>query len=342
MHPFGRSSLALNPLEPRTLFAADLVAQIPAFDGEWLVPGEVLGNTNQTPGVVVRNQGDASPTGTMASDFYLSRDSIIGNSDDIFFGSFDSSIPATDQTPPFILADFPLPTDLALGDYYLDAKVDSHNTVPESGETNNTAISATAFIHVLAKRPTGRIFGTPGDDHIYIDHHIVTAFEDDDGRLIVFVNGSQTIMDPPSGPIEIDAGAGRDRIVISDTVTRQVVALGGKGNDRIYGGSLGSTLSGGDGNDMIFGSTSADLIVGGTGNDRLYGLSGFDTLLGYGGNDFLDGGEGQDSLAGMGGNDTLFAQDGFADTLTGGLFGADSAKYDKALDTVAGIEHVLS
>lgn len=62
------------------------------------------------------------------------------------------------------------------------------------------------------------------------------------------------------------------------------------GNDTIFGGNQGDTLTGGDGNDILDGRQGADQLTGGSGNDMfLYanysesniGLSSVDTILDF-------------------------------------------------------------
>lgn len=64
-------------------------------------------------------------------------------------------------------------------------------------------------------------------------------------------------------------------------------------------------LIGGDGNDLIVGFNTADTLDGGLGNDTLDGAEGNDTLIGGAGNDLLVGGAGNDLLNGGIGIDTL-------------------------------------
>ncbi len=72
-------------------------------------------------------------------------------------------------------------------------------------------------------------------------------------------------------------------------------AIGGSGNDQIFGNAADNVLRGGGGNDYL---------SGGNGNDTLIGDAGTDTLLGGAGNDVLTGGAGDDSLDGADGTDT--------------------------------------
>ncbi len=93
-------------------------------------------------------------------------------------------------------------------------------------------------------------------------------------------------------------------------------AIGGSGNDTIYGNSAVNELRGNAGNDTIEGGSGSDNLYGGTGNDTLYGQAGWDFLFGEGGSDTLWGGNGGDRLYGGAGDDTLHGED-HADRLYG-------------------------
>ena len=84
-------------------------------------------------------------------------------------------------------------------------------------------------------------------------------------------------------------------------------------------------------NDTLKGSPFLDFIVG---------LRGDDVLRGGGGRDKLTGGAGRDVLEGGEGADTLIARDGRRDVVLGGK-GKDSARVDRGLDDVSGIEKLL-
>lgn len=73
---------------------------------------------------------------------------------------------------------------------------------------------------------------------------------------------------------------------------------------------------GGPGNDLVFGSAAVDTLQGAAGDDYLSGGAGNDTLYGGIGNDILAGGAGTDHLLGEDGNDTLVSQGG-ADVMEG-------------------------
>jgi dipeptidyl aminopeptidase/acylaminoacyl peptidase len=89
--------------------------------------------------------------------------------------------------------------------------------------------------------------------------------------------------------------------------------------------------------------------VGTTGNDKLKGTPFLDFVVGLGGDDVLRGGKGRDTvvggagrdvLEGGDGGDTLMARDGRRDIVRGGD-DKDSARIDRGLDVVSGVEKLL-
>lgn len=80
-------------------------------------------------------------------------------------------------------------------------------------------------------------------------------------------------------------------------------AIGGSGNDGLYGNSAKNMLKGGGGKDWLFGFGGADDLIGGGKRDKLTGGGGNDRLDGGGGGDRLKGGNGRDDFFGGKGND---------------------------------------
>ncbi len=107
---------------------------------------------------------------------------------------------------------------------------------------------------------------------------------------------------------------------------------GGAGNDEIDGGWGDDTLFGGDGDDELEGGKGNDTLSGGSGNDELEGGKGDDTLDGGDGDDELEGGKGNDTLLGGSGNDELEGGKG-DDTLDGGA-GSDWIEGGKGDDFI--------
>lgn len=91
--------------------------------------------------------------------------------------------------------------------------------------------------------------------------------------------------------------------------------------------------------DVLRGTNGPDVICGLGGNDKIYGRGGNDKIYAGSGNDFIDPGSGKDFVAGGPGNDRIKAKDGSRDLIGGGP-GHDTAKVDKHLDRVTGVEKV--
>ena len=94
----------------------------------------------------VKNQG-GGPDGSSIIAFHLSKDATYGGSDDIvvpMIRRVGALIPGASRTVFSILF---VPTTTPLGDYYLCAMADSHNTIVESDETNNAACTGST-VHV--------------------------------------------------------------------------------------------------------------------------------------------------------------------------------------------------
>ncbi|MEM9049711.1 MAG: M10 family metallopeptidase C-terminal domain-containing protein [Pseudomonadota bacterium] len=71
-------------------------------------------------------------------------------------------------------------------------------------------------------------------------------------------------------------------------------ALGGSGDDEIFGNKAANRLEGGAGDDRIWGGVGADTLLGGEADDKLFGQSGSDVLFGGAGRNVLVGGAGAD------------------------------------------------
>lgn len=118
---------------------------------------------------------------------------------------------------------------------------------------------------------------------------------------------------PRPARIVADLGAGDDLFAVYEDEPPFTVPLevdGGAGHDRIDGASGPDVIHGGDGDDDLTGRDGDDRIFGQAGNDTLNGDYGDS---GPGGNDHLDGGEGDDQFeryvgfgypASLKGNDT--------------------------------------
>jgi Ca2+-binding RTX toxin-like protein len=172
-----------------------------------------------------------------------------------------------------------------------------------------------------------------------------------------------------TGLLLFDLGDGRDELDAS-AAYNEIVANGGKGDDRLFGGHAHDELLGGAGNDLLSGGGGSNTLIGGTGDDTYQsdnrfdsvieqagegtdtlltaasyyllqrnvedmtfnGVSGDFTGLGNAQDNVIHGGAGNDYLCGLDGNDTLYGHGG-VNTLQGGT-GNDSYYADTRSDTV--------
>ncbi|CAH1652208.1 putative Serralysin [Hyphomicrobiales bacterium] len=121
-------------------------------------------------------------------------------------------------------------------------------------------------------------------------------------------------------------GKGDDKIFGNDAANE---LWGGGGDDKLQGLGGDDRLEGGKGNDLLYGNEGNDWLLGGEGDDQLFGGTGDDWLFGGTGDDTLNGGEGDDQLYGGEGDDELIGGGG-NDRMTGGagrdMFWLTSAK----------------
>jgi len=178
------------------------------------------------------------------------------------------------------------------------------------------------------------------------------------GGQFTFNTSNLTVNGVPASDIEfleIDGYDGDDVITLDESVGRNLIIHGGKGNDRITGAKGRDSILGGEGDDTLVGGEGDDILKGGDGNDSLDGGAGVDQLYGRdgadeslsanqtdddiiadsggisfiygdagddditGGNDadFIDGGRGDDNIDARGGIDIVHGGDG-NDTILGG------------------------
>ena len=93
----------------------------------------------------------------------------------------------------------------------------------------------------------------------------------------------------------------------ADTRSLIEAAIGGSGDDSIFGNAVGNSLTGNAGNDTLKGLGGADSLYGGDGDDYLDGGDGNDTLSGGAGADDLYGGAGNDAINSGDDEDSVFA-----------------------------------
>ena len=160
------------------------------------------------------------------------------------------------------------------------------------GRTLYAAVPAAA---VLSSDGQLDVTGTNKSDDIHVALNTAT------NQLDVTANGTllgSFDVHAVTKGIRVDAGKGRDTVLIDAAITLDATLLGGNGKD---------TLTGGSGDDMLDGGKGKDVLNGGAGDDVLTGDNGKDTLDGGDGNDTLDGGRSRDAMTGGSGDDHFTA-----------------------------------
>lgn len=109
---------------------------------------------------------------------------------------------------------------------------------------------------------------------------------------------------------------------------------GNAGTDNIFGGVGNDTIDGGPGASYLRGEEGADSLVGGDGFDDINGNQGADTASGGPGDDWVVGGKDNDRLAGDDGADLVYGNLG-DDTCDGGA-GDDVVRGGQGADTLSG------
>ena len=206
------------------------------------------------------------------------------------------------------------------------------------------------------------LIGGAGDDKLYVLGND-TLLQGDAGydQVIVLDTGGVNIT--IGSGVEYAAGNSGNDSINAASLTTAVNMFGGAGDDTLYSGSGGDTLSGGGGNDTLAGGAGVDHLDGGDGNDSLFGGAGADELIGGAGNDklyvmgndsLLQGDAGYDQVivldaggvnitigsgveyaVGNNGNDTIDAS-GLTTAITiGGAGGNDTLTGGSAGDTLA-------
>ncbi|GAA6210061.1 hypothetical protein NBRC116601_33540 [Cognatishimia sp. WU-CL00825] len=193
-------------------------------------------------------------------------------------------------------------------------------------------IYATQFADIVygSHAYANRIQGNGGNDRLYGLNGNDTLLGGS-GNDSLYGGGNNDLLHGGSGADRLDGGAGTDTasyvgtpgaVTInlqagtatggagSDTLISIENAIGGNGNDVIYGSHAhGNRLEGGNGNDRLYGLNGDDTLLGGAGTDTLYGGSGDDLILSNSGNDQVYGGAGQDTLvAGSGSDEFIFTK----------------------------------
>ena len=149
---------------------------------------------------------------------------------------------------------------------------------------------------------TDTISNAGSNDACTIDLRAAPLLGPDAGGYVSHVDGILGGFTIANGvEIEKAVGGGGDDTLFGNGSAN--VMIGNAGDDTINGQGGEDTLKGSGGNDDLVGAGSNDKLYGGSGKDGLNGGGGEDQLFGNGGRDVLDGGKGSDQLNGGGGTD---------------------------------------
>jgi Ca2+-binding RTX toxin-like protein len=172
-------------------------------------------------------------------------------------------------------------------------------TVIKNGTINNTIDLGDGNDRFFGSAHREEVSDNDGSDHVKLgggaDFYIANGATGSDGTDVI---------DAGRGSDSYDASTATSDVLINlGTVDQILIAAYTAQGDDISGGLVQKdTITGfeeavgGAGNDHIYGSKAANTLLG---------LDGIDTLVGLGGNDSLSGGDGADLLLGGGGKDTL-------------------------------------
>lgn len=202
----------------------------------------------------------------------------------------------------------------------------------------------------------GTVVGTEDADEI-----IVEASPEDIGGYLHFSETHIDLYDTSADPVEINAGAGDDLIVVE---SGNAIISTGDGNDNVDATRMTGGLIFADEGDLVIGSDienssgigvvatgavfqgglSGELAVGNGEGTQLFGGGGNDLLVAFGGDVLLEGGEGDDVLRGNAGanqfcectrvTNTGVQSNDSSDTLSGGA--GDDTLYLSQGDTGSG------
>jgi Ca2+-binding RTX toxin-like protein len=273
----NRSNTLFDRLEPRRLMAVDLSAST-------VVPKGAYGADDLFDvDIRLSNSTNGSSQLPCLVTVTLSKDKILGNSDDItgFSGTVFIGVKKNGSTTQD--EQVHVKSSWAAGDYYVVTQADPYRSfvMEESNTKNNVTFSSAKEIRIVTDKvgSDGIVRGTPKNDTITV--------HDNWANEIVTVNGKSCLFDSSAhlNPLSIQAGKGDDKITVDATSNSRHILSGNAGNDTIYGGN---------GDEEIWGDA---------GQDRLYAGAGMDTIRGGSSNDIIDGGAGKDSIFAEGGKD---------------------------------------
>ena len=169
--------------------------------------------------------------------------------------------------------------DLLDGDTEIAADVIGNDTL-YGGDGNDELHGRGGDDQLFGEAGDDRLFGEAGGDNLSGGMG-VDDLDGGDGRDYLFGDDGHAIRTPGT--------ADATDVVFSEDLGVGDHALGGSGDDVIYGEGGDDVLSGGAGQDRIFGNAGNDTLNGDADDDLLYGDAGDDLIYGGTGNDVIHG-----------------------------------------------------
>jgi len=195
-----------------------------------------------------------------------------------------------------------------------------------TGQMQLVQLTQSGFENLSINNDVGLSLAARGEFNLALPWHGMVAGDDGANVLNVSSVGDAVLL-----------GRGGDDQIIG-SLTGEMTAYGGPGNDSIEGGKGNDWINGGGHyvGDTIPATTTgdgADTLSGEEGNDHIFGNAQFAVQGAVDGADLIDAGRGMDYVNGNGGSDTIYGNDG-PDRLYGGagddLIWGDAGRFGEA------------
>ncbi|MFN8742342.1 MAG: right-handed parallel beta-helix repeat-containing protein, partial [Pirellula sp.] len=209
-------------------------------------------------------------------------------------------------------------------DFARSEKVASCESLFESWDEYRTVTHTNSVTLPMAGITSIRLMGSTFDDSLILGKAVILP------SRIEGYEGNDTLVGG-SGENVIFGGAGGD--TISSQFGRGIL-YGEDGDDLLIGGSYDDHMEGGSGADTIDGGEGSDLIYGQDGDDRILAGNGVNVVYAGSGHDIIQGGRDVDTLYGEDGDDKIFGNSG--DDVTYAGDGDDLVLGGEGNDTIYG------